>query len=112
MSGSDRGPLLVPPGGRFEGRVAFRDAARLAGEVVGPVEGGGRLELLETARVKGPVSVGELVSAGSIEGDVAARGAARLDEGATLRGTLNALRLAVANGALIQGRCSVGDASE
>jgi cytoskeletal protein CcmA (bactofilin family) len=102
----------VPAGGRFEGRLAFRGAARIAGQVVGPVEGSGWLEVLDTGNVVGPVTVDELESAGEIEGDVEARDVARLDPGATLRGTLRAPRLAVANGAVIQGRCSVGDASE
>lgn len=105
-------PPLVPAGGRFEGLIAFRGSARVAGEVVGPIEGTGRLELLATAHVSGPVKVTELESAGTIDGDVEVGEIARFESGATLRGTLRAPRLAVANGALIQGRCSVGDASE
>ena len=42
----------------------------------------------------------------------AVREVARIDGGATLRGTLGAPRAAVANGALIQGRCSVGARGE
>jgi cytoskeletal protein CcmA (bactofilin family) len=105
-------PPVVPAGGRFEGRLAFRGEAGIDGEVVGPVEGIGRLEIGASGRVVGPVSVDELVSHGAIEGDVEASDRARLEAGATLRGTLSAPRLAVANGAVIQGRCSVGGASE
>lgn len=112
MSESDRRPPLIPAGGRFEGLIAFRGVARVAGEVVGPIEGPGHLELLATAQVHGPVTVAELDSAGTIDGDVVASEVARFGSGATLRGTLTAPRLAVANGAVIQGRCSVGDASE
>lgn len=105
-------PPVVPAGGRFEGTIAFRGEAGIDGEVVGPVEGAGRLEIGASGRVVGPVSVDELVSHGVIEGDVSASERARLEAGATLRGTLSAPRLAVANGAVIQGRCSVGGASE
>jgi len=103
---------VVPEGGRFEGRVVFRGAARIEGEVVGSVEGAGRLELAEGARVSGPIDVDELVSEGEVEGDVGARRRAALASGATLRGTLRAVRLSVANGAVIQGRCAVGSPAE
>ncbi|HEM45517.1 MAG TPA: polymer-forming cytoskeletal protein [Alphaproteobacteria bacterium] len=102
---------VVPAGGRFEGVVAFRGRARIDGEVVGPVEGTGQLELGEGARVEGRVDVDELVSRGLVEGDVSARHRACLEAGATLRGTLTSPRLAVANGAVIQGRCSTGSDS-
>jgi cytoskeletal protein CcmA (bactofilin family) len=101
---------VVPAGGRFEGIVAFRGSARIDGEVLGPVEGTGQLELGEDARVEGRVEVDELVSRGLVEGDVSARSRACLETGATLRGTLTSPRLAVANGAVIQGRCSTGSA--
>jgi len=111
---SAKGRLLpvVPSGGRFEGLLAFRDGARVAGEVVGPVEGSGLLEIDESGGVSGPIEVDELVCRGRIDGDVATRSRACLEAGATLRGTLTTARLAVANGAVIQGRCAVGSRSE
>ena len=98
----------VPAGGRFVGLLAFRGPTVVEGEVIGPVVGSSSLEVTGTAVVIGDVRVDELHCAGRIEGDVTVRHVARIDEGATLRGTLGAPRAAVANGALIQGRCSVG----
>ncbi|MCH2187830.1 polymer-forming cytoskeletal protein [Myxococcota bacterium] len=102
-------PVLVPEGGRFDGRIVVRGAACVAGHVEGPVEGPGRLRVLESAVVSGAIEVDELECAGTIEGPVRVRGVAHLAKGATVRGTLVAPRLSVENGALIQGRCRVGN---
>ena len=101
-------PALVPEGGRFEGRIVVRGAACLAGQVRGPVKGAGRLVVLESAVITGPIEVDRLECAGTIEGSVQVRAVAHLATGATVRGTLSACRLSVEDGALIQGRCSVG----
>jgi len=103
--------VVVPAGGRFEGLLAFRNQARIEGDVVGRVTGTGRLEIAAGASVSGPIQVDELVSSGCIEGDVDIRARVELGEGATLGGTLRTARLAVADGAVIQGRCSVGSGS-
>lgn len=110
---TQRIPPTVPAGGRFVGLLAFRGPAVLVeGEVIGPIVGAGSLELAGTGVVVGDVQVDELLCAGRIDGDVTVRQLARIEEGATLRGTLGAPRAAVANGALIQGRCSVGARGE
>ena len=103
------GPPLVPKGGRFDGRIVVRGAACLAGHVQGPVHGAGRLRVLEPAVISGAVEVDELDCAGTIEGPVRVRRVAHLAKGATVRGTLVAPRLSVESGALIQGKCSVGN---
>lgn len=102
-------PALVPEGGRFDGCVVVRGVTCLAGHVEGPVQGAGRLWVLESAVISGAVEVDALECAGTIEGPVRVRGVAHLAKGATVRGTLHAPRLSVENGALIQGRCCVGN---
>ena len=72
------------------------------------IEAQGYLRLGPDSRVKGPVSVDELELEGDLEGDVLARCSARLDAGATLRGTLKSPRVSIAEGALLEGPCQVG----
>ena len=105
-------PVVVPVGGRFEGLIAFRDEARIEGDVIGQISGTGRLEVGEEASVSGRIQVTELVIAGRVKGDVETSKRIELDEGATLSGTLRTERLAVADGAVIQGRCRVGPSSK
>ncbi len=114
VNGSSRAatPVVVPAGGRFEGLIAFRNEARIEGDVIGRVSGTGRLEVGDNASISGPIEVDELVSSGRIEGDVETRVRVELTEGATLSGTLQTQRLSVASGAVVQGPCRVGTKSE
>lgn len=105
-------PPIVPAGGRFEGALAFRGEARVDGLVEGPVEGEGLLHVAAGGRVCGPVSTDELQLAGEIEGDVTTRVRASLEGGATLRGTLETALLEVADGAVLEGSCRVGEVAQ
>ncbi|MDE0886122.1 MAG: polymer-forming cytoskeletal protein [Myxococcota bacterium] len=100
--------VLVPEGGRFEGRVYFRGEKAVHGEVVGPIEAAGRLTVGPEGRIQGSVRAESLTLAGRIEGEVVALERACLEEGATLRGTLSSPRVSVAEGALLEGPCRVG----
>jgi len=103
---------LVPEGARFEGRVVSRGQAAIDGEVIGPVETGGPLLVGPEARIEGSLRVDTLELAGRVDGDVRARKAATLSEGATLRGTLKSPRVRVAEGAHLDGPCRIGPANE
>lgn len=83
----------------------------MEGEVQGVIEAQGCLRLGPDSRVRGPVSVDELELEGDLQGDVLARRSARLDSGATLRGTLRSPRVFVADGARIEGPCRIGSLS-
>lgn len=107
-SGQDAMTCLIPAGSRFEGLVIFRGEGCVEGEVRGTVEAKGKLRVGPASRVEGSVTVDELELAGDVEGDVLARQSARLDPGATLRGTLRSPRVSVADGARIQGPCRIG----
>lgn len=102
---------LVPAGGSFTGQVVFRGEARVEGEVRGRIEAEGRLQIGPESHVSGPVTVDELELEGELDGDVLARSGARLETGATLRGTLRSPRVFVADGARIQGPCRIGPSS-
>ena len=99
---------LVPEGGKFQGRVLSLGGARIEGEVVGPIETEGHLIVGPRARLKGTLKVGALELSGAAEGDVVARRWAALDEGATLRGTLESPCVRIADGAHLDGVCRVG----
>jgi len=103
---------LVPPGGRFEGLVAFRGEARLDGEVVGEIRAKGRLEMGPSSRVEGDIEVDEAVIEGKVVGDLRARSRIELRETARVVGSIETPRLKMAAGGLLDGRCRMGSAAE
>jgi cytoskeletal protein CcmA (bactofilin family) len=109
MSADPTGDAVVGEGGRFEGLLAFRGRARVDGELRGEVVGPGSLRVGPSARVEARVEVDELVLEGSLEGEARARRRIALASTARVRGELHAPRLAIAEGALLDGRCHAGE---
>lgn len=102
---------LVPSGFEFEGIVAFDGTVRIDGTLRGDVDGRGRLEIGPGGRVEGDARADELVVAGAIEGDLHGRDRIELREGAQVRGDLRTPRLRMHGGAVLDGRCSIDEAS-
>jgi cytoskeletal protein CcmA (bactofilin family) len=99
---------LVPAGGRFEGTLAFNGEARIDGRFDGRAFGRGKLVLGPDSSVTGEVDVDELRVAGALEGRVRARERVHLEAGAHVRGSLEALRLEMDDGAVLDAECRTG----
>jgi cytoskeletal protein CcmA (bactofilin family) len=99
---------LVPAGGRFEGTLAFDGEARVDGRFAGRAFGRGKLVLGPDSSVTGEVDVDELRIAGQLEGRVRARECVHLEDGAHVRGSLEALRLEMDDGAVLDAECRTG----
>jgi cytoskeletal protein CcmA (bactofilin family) len=97
-------PCAIGPGAAFEGLVSFWGAARIEGALRGEVAARGRLEVCAGARVLGRIDVDVLVVAGSIEGEIAARERVEVLPGARVTARIRTPRLAVAEGAVFEGR--------
>ena len=100
-------PLLAR-GAEFRGLVVIHGSARIDGRVRGEIVGAERLEIGETGAVEARVEAEEVIVAGSLEGDVRAGRRVELLATARVHGTIEAPRLALAEGALVEGRCRTG----
>lgn len=103
---TDREPV-VGPGARFEGTLAFRDEARVEGELQGAILGRGTLHVAPGAVVRARIDTEELVVAGVVEGDVVAPRRVALLAGARLVGNVRTGRLALADGSVLEGQCEM-----
>ena len=100
-------PLLAR-GTEFRGLVVIHGNARIEGCVRGEIVGAERLEISEAGTVEARVEAEEVIVAGSLEGEVRARRRVELLATARVRGTIETPRLALADGALFEGRCRTG----
>jgi cytoskeletal protein CcmA (bactofilin family) len=100
-------PLLAH-GTEFHGLVVIHGSARIEGCVRGEIIGAERLEIGPAGAVAARVEAAEVVVAGSLEGEVRARGRVELLATARVRGTIESPRLALADGALFEGQCRTG----
>jgi cytoskeletal protein CcmA (bactofilin family) len=95
-------------GMRFEGLLVLPRAARIDGHVGGEVLAGASLEVGETGTVEADLEAEAVVVHGCVLGDVLARESIELGPGAVVRGDITAPRLAIAEGARVDGRCHCG----
>ncbi len=97
----------------LEGRFVVTDGIRVDGTLRGSLEASGILVVGMTGRVLAdPIRIRSAIIAGYVEGNVDAEGEVRLDETATVVGTISGSVLTVAQGARLKGTCDVGDVGE
>lgn len=104
MAGKNEIHAFLGAGTTFEGTLRFSGMVRIDSGFNGTIESEGMLVLGERAKVEGEVKVGELVSAGSIDGDVATSTKATLQKGSQFSGTLTTSVIHMEEGARFEGR--------
>ena len=95
-------------GSAFDGLVALSRPARIDGTVRGDVVAADLLWIGESGRVEGRVEAEEVVVAGQLDGEVRARRRIELLPTARVSASLDAPRLALAEGSHLEGRCRCG----
>jgi cytoskeletal protein CcmA (bactofilin family) len=103
---------LIGAGTAFEGLVSFRGRALIDGELRGEVVASGALHIGEAATVRARIEVDALIVAGSLEGEVIARERIEVLSTARVTGVLNAPRVSLADGCVVDGRCEAGPGRE
>ncbi len=110
---SDAAPRATPDptlaeGSEFSGLVALSRPARIDGTVRGDVVADDLLWIGESGRVEGRVEAEEVVVAGQLEGEVRARRRIELLPTARVSASLDAPKLSLAEGSVLEGRCHSG----
>jgi cytoskeletal protein CcmA (bactofilin family) len=109
---SETAPVLLAEGAEFAGLLALDGPARIEGQLRGEVIGPGPLWIGPRANVEARVETDELVVAGVLAGEVRASRRIALEGTARVRGELATPSFALAEGAVLEGRCSAGQRSE
>lgn len=99
-------------GTNYHGKLHFQGAVRVDGNFQGEVESDGTLVVGHEAVVEGQVRVGQLILSGKIKGEVEARDKVVLHKTAWLHGNINTPVLVVEEGAVLEGRLTMGSVSE
>jgi len=113
-------PLTVAPGlvgylykgSRVSGHLSFQGPARIDGIVDGEIQCQGALTIGESAEIKARITAELVVVHGKVEGNVSAKEKIELIAPARLIGNIDTPRLIIAEGAVIDGDCSMGVAKQ
>lgn len=104
MSGDAEPTCVIGEGSSFEGLLSFREGARIDGALKGRVVGGGTLIVGPAAHIEADIQVARLVVSGRIEGQIEVLDRAELHAGSWVRGSLEAPRIQVDDGARLEAR--------
>ncbi len=108
LDGAEGAQLVLAAGAEFSGLVALAGPARVDGLLRGEVIGPGPLWIGPRANVEANVETDELHVAGTLKGAIRASRRVTLEPTARVRGELQAPTLALAEGAVLEGRCMSG----
>jgi cytoskeletal protein CcmA (bactofilin family) len=98
-----RGSTLV-----IRGEITAQEALTIAGQVDGTIDVAGHIVTVEQgAVVAADISAAAIVVCGKVEGTLAAVTRIHLHAGAEVKGDLNAPRMAVEDGAIVQGKVHI-----
>lgn len=106
----DRPTTILEAGVTLRGALTGCGGVELAGVVEGDVEAAGLVRVRPGAKVAGRVTAQAAVIEGTVEGDIEVTGALELRPGCHVVGNLSAAAVAVAEGAFLDGRITMGGA--
>ena len=96
----------------IKGELTAQEDLVIAGRVEGTISVTGHLVVVEAgANVVGDVTSADIVVSGTVHGSVLAEERIRVEVGADLQGEISAPRIAVADGAVVNGRIETVRAS-
>ncbi|HFC97219.1 MAG TPA: polymer-forming cytoskeletal protein [Thermosulfurimonas dismutans] len=96
----------IGPGLKLEGHLVFSGQAKFEGEFEGELKGD-RLIIGESGTIRGGVEASEIICFGRIEGRITAR-VLHLKKTARVQGEIYTQKLAVEEGAFLEGRVKAG----
>lgn len=109
MKKSDKDIQMLGPQVALEGSLVFEGTLFINGHVKGTVESGtGTIVIGESAVLHADVFVNNATVSGEVKGTVRATELIKLHPSARVNGTINAPRIQIDPGAVIDGRCSTG----
>ena len=104
-------PCVLQPGAEFRGSVHLTGPARIDGSIDGEVIAADRLWIGEQASIKARVTAPEIIVDGTLEGALDAE-RVELRPTARVRAEVRTPKLILAEGAVLEGRCSTAAPSD
>ena len=109
MKKTDKDIQMLGPQVALEGSLVFEGTLFINGHVKGTVESGsGTIVIGEGAVIHADVFVSNATVSGELKGTLSATELIKLHPSARVNGTINAPRIQIDPGAIIDGRCTTG----
>lgn len=103
---------LISDGCKISGDITGKGDFWVNGEIVGDCDIDGTVTLAGSGFWQGAIRADNIVIAGHVEGEIAARGKVEITDTARISGTVSGEAIAVAEGAIIEGLMKTAGRSE
>lgn len=94
---------LISEGCKVTGKLSGTGDFMISGEIEGECDLDGTVNLTPNGVWKGMIRANDVIVAGTVEGDIKARGRVEIADTAKITGTVSGEAIAVAEGAVVQG---------
>jgi cytoskeletal protein CcmA (bactofilin family) len=98
---------VVGRGARVEGTLVSVESIRIDGQAKGKISARGDVILSPHSHVEADIKAQNVVTGGTLKGDIIARTKTEVTEGGSVEGTIRSKALVVSEGALFAGRASI-----
>lgn len=98
---------IISNDAEFKGSIKFKDGLRLDGNFEGDINSDGTLFIGKSGVAKAEIKVGNIIVEGKSEGNITCRDKIELRSTAKIIGDITAVRLTIAEGVNIIGKCTV-----
>jgi cytoskeletal protein CcmA (bactofilin family) len=102
---------FIDQGSEFSGKLSFKDTVRIDGRFEGEIKSENTLIVGETGRVFAQVKSGDVIVSGEVKGDIIATSRVTLHRTARVNGNITAVKLAIEEGAELNGQVTMGTAT-
>ena len=103
---------LISEGCKVAGVISGDGDFLISGEVEGDCDLSGSITVAQSGFWKGTMSASDVIVAGTVEGDIVSGGRVEITDTARITGTVTGEAIAVAEGAVVQGRMKTTGSSE
>ncbi len=104
---SSKPTTFIGEGTRIEGTISGKGNCVVCGEVIGNCDIDGPVTIAVTGHWQGTINASDTIVAGAIDGDIRAGGHLEVASTARIKGNVSGSAIAVAKGAVIDGRIKV-----
>ncbi|HME90425.1 MAG TPA: polymer-forming cytoskeletal protein [Myxococcaceae bacterium] len=99
--------LLLGRGARFEGKLTFEGTVRIDATFIGSITTNDVLVVGEAARIDANITCGTIIVHGEVNGNISAKTAVEVRQGAKLRGDVDTASMVIEKGSIFQGACKM-----
>lgn len=107
QGGTEAGVTIIGQGTRVAGEIHAQGTMRIEGYVSGRVQCEDTIMVLETGRVEADLLARQIIISGEVKGNVTAQERLEITDSGKLLGDITAPRLAIAEGVLFEGQCTM-----